>query len=119
MKTRVFVYGTLKTGLSNHGWMRGQKLLARTKTAPRYRMHDLGGYPGMVESTPGLSILGEIWEVDAPGMARLDILEGVAEGEYALAPVVLEEAWTGGEVLTYLYQRPVAGLREVGDCWQE
>ena len=119
MTTRVFVYGTLKSGLSNHGWLRGQKLLATTKTAACYRMFDLGGYPGMVESAQGLAIQGEVWEVDAAALQQLDVLEGVAEGEYALLPVKLSPDWQGGEAKTYLYQRSIAGRPEVGDCWCE
>ncbi len=119
MKTRVFVYGTLKTGLSNHGWLRGQTLLGRAVTEARYRLFDLGGYPGMVQEEDGLPIAGEVWEVDEAGLAQLDILEGVAEGEYALRPVALTGEWQGREVLGYLYLRPVAGRRDAGICWRE
>ncbi len=117
MKTRVFVYGTLKTGLSNHGWLRGQTLLGQAMTEPRYRMFDLGGYPGMVECADGLSIEGEVWEVDEAGLARLNVLEGVAEGEYALDVIALKGDWAGREVLGYLYLGPVTGKRDVGANW--
>lgn len=119
MKTRVFVYGTLKTGLSNHGWLRGQRLLGRAVTEPRYRMFDLGGYPGLVESADGLPIEGEVWEVEAAALAQLNVLEGVAEGEYALTAVALRGVWAGREVLGYLYLRSVAGRRDAGTNWLE
>lgn len=119
MSTRLFVYGTLKSGLSNHGWMRGQTFLGRAVTAPRYRMHDLGGYPGMVETGVGVPIEGEVWEVDAACLRRLDVLEGVAEGEYALTPIELDGEWQGRGVMGYLYLKPVTGRRDAGTCWEE
>ncbi len=120
MKTRVFVYGTLKTGLGNHGWLRGHAFLGRAVTEPLYRMFDLGGYPGMVAvDEGGLPIEGEVWEVDERGLRLLDKLEGVAEGEYALEPVTLHGEWNGQGVMTYLYLRPVAGRRDAGACWRE
>ena len=44
----VFVYGTLKRGMSNHRWLRGQRFVDESRTLPSYRMYDLGGYPGLV-----------------------------------------------------------------------
>lgn len=117
----VFVYGTLKRGLSNHGWMRGQTFLGEARTVPRYRMFDLGGYPGMVlaDEGEGGAIEGEVWAVDEEGLRGLDRLEGVAEGEYAFEPVQLDGAWEGKAVKGYLYLRPVKGCREVKGCWVE
>ncbi len=119
MSTRVFVYGTLKAGLSNHGWLRGQRFFGPAETQPRYRMFDLGGYPGMVECDDGIALEGEVWEVDAAGLQRLDVLEGVAEGEYELAPIAMAGTWQSEQVSGYLYRRPVAGLRDAGACWKE
>lgn len=118
-KTLVFVYGTLKRGLSNHGWMRGQTFVDEAVTEPRYRMHDLGGYPGMVEVPDGLAIEGEVWEVDEAGLQRLNVLEGVDAGEYALVPVALQPPWDQRGVLGYLYLLPVAGCRDCGTRWVE
>jgi gamma-glutamylcyclotransferase (GGCT)/AIG2-like uncharacterized protein YtfP len=112
--TRVFVYGTLKRGGENHSWIAGQQFVRTSRTKPVYRMHDLGGYPGMVRDAPGLSIEGEIWEVDAAGLARLDVLEDVAGGEYERVEIELE----GGEAAEgYLYLREVSGRRDCGACW--
>ena len=70
--TRVFVYGTLKRGGENHEWIKSQTFVASARTKPLYRMFDLGGYPGMIRSENGLSIEGEVWDVDEAGLARLD-----------------------------------------------
>ena len=119
--TLVFVYGTLKRGLSNHRWLRGQTFLGEARTVAGYRMFDLGGYPGMVlaEGEDGGAIEGDVWAVDAEGLRGLDKLEGVAEGEYAFETVRLEGKWGEEEVKGYLYLRSVKGCLEVKGRWVE
>lgn len=123
MSSLIFVYGTLKRGLSNHGWMRGQRYVAEARTQAVYRLFDLGGYPGLVPvaagEPAGCEILGEIWEVDAECRQRLDVLEGVEEGDYALVDVALQKPWDDRAVLAYVYLRPVKGRRDCGGCWME
>lgn len=122
---RIFVYGTLKRGLSNHGWMAGQQFIAEARTAPEYRMVDCGGYPGMFPvKLGGVSILGEIWEVDEAGRQKLDVLEDVEGGEYALEPVRLvdaDDAATDGvidPVYTYIYKWTVVRMPDAGVDWK-
>lgn len=120
---RIFVYGTLKRGLSNHGWMVGQQFLAEARTEPVYRMYDFGGFPGMVPvEKDGVSILGEIWEVDEAGRKKLDILEDVAGGEYALEVVQLadvpEASGMMGPIHTYVYLQSVEGMPDAGTEWK-
>ena len=116
----IFVYGTLKRGLSNHGCMAGQQFLGEAATAPLYRMVDCGGYPGMFPVTrDGRSIRGEVWSVNESGRIKLDDLEDVTQGLYALEPVTLLPPWDTGKVFTYCYRRPVTGLRDVGEEWSE
>jgi gamma-glutamylaminecyclotransferase len=120
---RIFVYGTLKRGLSNHGWMAGQQFIAEARTAPEYRMVDCGGYPGMFPvKLGGASIQGEIWEVDEAGKKKLDVLEDVEGGEYALEPVQLMDANAATDgvmdpVYTYIYKWSVVGMRNAGTEW--
>ncbi|MCB1274973.1 gamma-glutamylcyclotransferase family protein [Prosthecobacter sp.] len=111
--TRVFVYGTLKRGGENHHWLAGQRFISKACTLPRYRMFDLGGYPGLVQDDNGLAIEGEIWEVDEAGLSRLDVLEDVEGGEYERVLLDLE----GGRVEGYLYLHSVEGRRDAGACW--
>jgi gamma-glutamylaminecyclotransferase len=120
MSWKIFVYGTLKRGLSNAHWLEGQRFLAEARTEPCYRMVDCGGYPGMfaVESE-GVSIVGEIWEVDDAGKARLDVLEDVAVGLYTLEAVGLLPPHDDASIMTYLYAWSVAGKLDAGTDWQE
>ncbi|MCB1224954.1 MAG: gamma-glutamylcyclotransferase [Verrucomicrobiales bacterium] len=116
---RLFVYGTLKRGLSNFGWMGGQLFLGEGRTAELCRLVDLGGYPGMIrDAEAGYAVEGELWEVDAAALARLDLLEDVADGEYARQPVRLQGEWADTAV-AYFYQRSVVGQPEVGPRWTE
>ena len=114
MNTLIFVYGTLKRGCENHGWIADQRFITQTRTQAHYRLYDLGGYPGMILSEEGLSIEGELWEVDTEGLARLDLLEDTAGGEYERVPITLED---GTLAETYLYLRSTAGCRDCGECW--
>lgn len=117
--TLIFVYGTLKRGHDNHHWIERQRFVDVARTRPVYRMHDLGGYPGMVHAAEGegMAIEGEVWEVDPSGLARLDVLEDIDGGEYERVPVELEGAFADQRVEGYIYLRSVEGRRDVGACW--
>ncbi len=118
MKKRVFVYGTLKRGHGNHHLLAGQVFLGAASTAAAYRLCDLGGFPGMVlAGEDGVSIAGEIWEVDAPCLRRLDELEDVAGGEYERTAIHLLPPFADREVEGYLFLRSVAGSRDAGSSW--
>ncbi len=112
---RVFVYGTLKRGGENHRLLAGQRLLGEARTEPGFRLFLLDGYPGMVAAAAGgVSVEGELWEVDAACLARLDELEGTAEGLYARVPVRLLPPHAGDRAETYLYRRSVEGRADLG-----
>lgn len=118
MKTLIFVYGTLKRGGDNHGWIEQQQFVAEARTLPHYRLYDLGGYPGMVRVPQlGLSIEGEVWEVDEAGLAKLDVLEDTEGGEYERVLVPLQDAFADQHVEGYLYRRSIEDRRDVGSCW--
>jgi gamma-glutamylaminecyclotransferase len=111
----IFVYGTLKRGGANHGQMAGQQFVAEATTRAIYRLYALDEYPGMVKAAGagGRSIAGEIWKVDAAGLARLDAFEGVPEGIYAQAEVALEPPNDRPGIRTYLYLQPVTSHPEI------
>lgn len=116
--TRIFVYGTLKKGCKNHPHLADQTYVGDARTAPGYRLHDLGDYPGMVAG--GDSVTGEVWSVDAASLARLDAFEGVDEGLYRREPVKLLPPFDRETVWTYLYARDPAGRPAIAaDTWTE
>ncbi|MCA0216396.1 MAG: gamma-glutamylcyclotransferase [Actinobacteria bacterium] len=73
----LFVNGTLMRGLGLHGNLQGAEFIAEMKTAPKYRMHDIGGvHPGMYEvEKDGVAVSGELYTLP------IDVLLRVIEGE--------------------------------------
>lgn len=71
----VFVYGTLKAGASNHHWLAGALSRGRRRLIGAI-LHDLGPYPmAVLRPREPLVVHGELYDVDAAGLARLDVLE--------------------------------------------
>ena len=71
---RIFVYGSLKRGFSNHALLNRAEYLGEHVTAARYTMYDLGPYPAV--SVGGRTpISGEVFAVDRLTLAAVDKLE--------------------------------------------
>jgi gamma-glutamylcyclotransferase (GGCT)/AIG2-like uncharacterized protein YtfP len=117
MATNIFVYGTLMRGDCRHGALAGQKFLGDAKTAPRYRMYDVGTYPALVESADGLSIEGELWSVDDACLARLDDVEGVPDGLYARRPIKLQPPFEVTPAQAYFFLKSTSGMTDSGQRW--
>jgi gamma-glutamylaminecyclotransferase len=118
--TLVFVYGTLKRDGSNHHFLAKQKFLGAARTAPGFRLYDVGGFPGMVVKPDDRDgVIGEVWAVDAATLAQLDRLEGTAEGLYRRGPVPLLAPFAARDVEAYFYPHDIMGRREVGPVWRE
>jgi gamma-glutamylaminecyclotransferase len=116
--TRLFLYGTLRRGGSAHHRLAGQRFLGEARTAGGYGLFRLSGYPGLVpvpEHVEG--VVGEVWEVDAAALARLDAYEGVSEGLYRRETVPLRAPFDGAGVEAYVYARPVTGRAFLGSEW--
>ena len=116
----LFLYGTLKRGCSNHHFLAGQEFIGEARTAPGFRLYDLGGYPGMVASPDRRQgVMGEIWTVDAAALRRLDGLEGQKEGLYRRELVPLVSPFADQHIESYLYNRSVENRRAIGNVWRE
>ena len=114
--TILFVYGTLKRGLRNHRLIADQVYLGEAATEPRYRVIDLGPYPGLiVDDFDGLAVRGELWAVSECCLAELDDFEEVP------GPFIRETVAIKGrdeEVFAYFWNRPVPGGAKAGDRWR-
>ncbi|MBM3865165.1 MAG: gamma-glutamylcyclotransferase [Verrucomicrobia bacterium] len=119
MSRLLFVYGTLQRGRVNHGQLAGQRYLGPARTVPGFRLHDLGGYPGLVPhpATP-IGVTGEVWAVEAAALARLDAFEGVGEGLYRRGSVPLAAPYEGEVVEAYFPLADVSGRPVVGETWR-
>jgi gamma-glutamylcyclotransferase (GGCT)/AIG2-like uncharacterized protein YtfP len=115
--SKIFVYGTLKRGYCRASALSGQRFLGAAATAPAYRMFDCGSYPGLVESDEGLSIEGEVWEIDIECLQLLDDVEGVALNLYRRGRVKLLAPFDADHVQAYFYRRTTAGLSDCGPVW--
>ena len=73
---RLFVYGTLQRGEQNHHELRGARFLRLAQTARRYAVRHVAGFPALLPGTDEVS--GELYDVDADVVARLDVFEGEA-----------------------------------------
>lgn len=87
---RIFVYGTLRRGATNHRVLAqtGARFERVARTAPRYDVTELGPYPALVRGARAIE--GEVWAVDEHGTADLDRFEGVPE-LYVRAAIELED----------------------------
>jgi gamma-glutamylcyclotransferase (GGCT)/AIG2-like uncharacterized protein YtfP len=71
MTHRVFVYGTLKSGFSNHYLLMGCEFVGAAATVPTYKMIE-NGFPVILPDPKGKPLAGEIYIVDDDTLARLD-----------------------------------------------
>lgn len=111
----LFVYGTLKRGRRNHRLIADQEYLGEAVTRARYRVFDLGPYPGLVaDPANGLAVRGELWAVSACCLAELDDFEGVPD-LFDRRPVAV--AGREGEVFAYFWSRPLPPGAAAGDEW--
>lgn len=82
MKHLIFVYGSLKQGMSNHCILSQQRYIGTAITEENYNLYDLGHFPAVVDKSHpdfklGYSIYGELYEVDDQCLQILDEFEGV------------------------------------------
>ena len=118
MRTRLFIYGTLKRGHERAGLLSGQQFLGDAQAGPFYRMYRVDQYPGLVHDVAGVAVQGELWEVDAECLAELDRVEAVDDGLYQRQLIELADPWQNQAVEAYFYLQPVDGLVDCGTCWE-
>jgi gamma-glutamylcyclotransferase (GGCT)/AIG2-like uncharacterized protein YtfP len=116
----LFVYGTLKRGCSNHPFLVGQRFIRDARTAPGYRLYNLGAYPGLVAVAGDRDgVQGEVWSIDEACLAEIDFLEGLDQGLYRREPVPLLAPFDGEPIDTYVYALSVEGYPDLGSTWTE
>lgn len=114
--TQIFVYGTLRRGESNHGFLAGSVFLRAGRTEPRFTLVSLGEYPAMLMGGE-TAVHGEVYAVDPRTLAALDALEEHPD-LYRRQTIHLQD---GTEVWAYLLPKAQAsGCPQIpsGD-WQD
>ena len=113
-RTLLFIYGTLKTGASNHAVLADQEFIAAVNTIPGSRLYVVADYPGVVKDpTDKHGVQGELWSVDNDALARLDAFEGLPEKLYRRDRVTLASPHESTVVETYYYLRTSRGRRPI------
>jgi gamma-glutamylaminecyclotransferase len=113
--TILFVYGTLKRGQRNHRLVADQGFLGEAATKPRYRVFDLGPYPGLVvDDANGVAVLGELWAVNECCLSALDDFE---EESHTFRRELVAVAGRDGEVFAYFWNCPVPQGAASGSEW--
>ncbi|GAB3527968.1 gamma-glutamylcyclotransferase [Photobacterium alginatilyticum] len=103
---RVFVYGTLRRGQSNHSLLEQASRLGACQLMSGYLLFNLGSYPGAKRSNLSHAPLyGEVYEVDRHTMVLLDQLEEYPE---LYTRELVETKY--GAAWIYLYNPSAAGL---------
>ncbi len=112
----VFVYGSLKRGMANHGQLDGAACWGPA-TVPGFALYDLGPFPMAVAcGEPGCAIHGECFVVSAAQLERLDRFEGVPR----LYERQRHQLRSGEEVWVYVGRaQQVRHVRRLVDgCWR-
>jgi gamma-glutamylcyclotransferase (GGCT)/AIG2-like uncharacterized protein YtfP len=115
MQHTLFIYGTLMPGLRLEAQMHGARFVGPAHIAGR--LIDVGRYPGLLQG--GGQVTGEVYEVDAAHLARLDGVEGVVPGDRVASQywrevvTVLSGPLQGQRVQTYVYNCPVDGCKPI------
>jgi gamma-glutamylcyclotransferase (GGCT)/AIG2-like uncharacterized protein YtfP len=103
---KIFVYGTLMQGRSNHDYFLSTGQFHGLGVLKEYGLYEVSSYPG-IQPLTGASVIGELYEVDQETKENLDRLEG--EGSLYIATKVT--VWQGDtqvrDVLGYVYNLSV------------
>ena len=107
---KLFVYGTLKKGFYNHGWLKDSKFLCEASICG-YTLYDTGyGYPAAVEEDYSC-IAGEIYELSKEDYKYIRSMElGAGYDEIDL-----------GDFIIYTYPKErmkhLYNAKEIGKYW--
>jgi gamma-glutamylcyclotransferase (GGCT)/AIG2-like uncharacterized protein YtfP len=120
-KTKIFVYGSLLSGLYNHAYLRDQEFLGLAETKPCYTLLSLNSFPGLHEGGC-TSVKGEVYEIDETTLRGIDTLEGIDEDVPGLGLYRRELIELQGDikVLGYIYNgRENKNIRIKSGDWKQ
>ena len=111
----LFVYGSLKQGFPNFHVNQGRRLPGDFRTLQPYPLYLIGGRLPALLPAPGqgLQVQGQLFEVSAEALARMDALERVGEpGGYRreLIEVQAMDAAAPAAIAAYVYLQAQAML---------
>lgn len=92
---RVFVYGTLRRGGSNHHRMAGATWLGEAKV--RGRLYAVSWYPALRLDDTAAWVQGDVFEMDDETLAALDAFEGDEYERVSVEPVMTDARMAGDD----------------------
>lgn len=114
---KVAVYGSLRKGMHNDGFLKNAEYLGVFETSPSYNLYSLGSYPGLTKggNTP---VTMEVYEVTQSELMSINRLEGYdpsSEDNTFYDRINLRTPF--GTAFTYVYEGDVSNYTplEVGD----
>lgn len=97
----VFVYGTLKSGFSNHRFLEHQELIG-SAILGAHALYDVSpNFPGIVPSGRDFEVHGEVYSIDSDCLNRLDRLE--SNGSMYQRQELSVELSTGAALPAWVY----------------
>ncbi|WP_458413792.1 gamma-glutamylcyclotransferase family protein [Schinkia sp. CFF1] len=122
LQFKVFVYGTLLVGESNHHVAKPYLLHVEEGTIKGF-LYSLGPYPAIVLDDNGVDIKGEWLTVNQLGLERMDWLEDYQENgqNNDYERVWVKDSYTENEGFVYVYSlEKVKGLKRIeSGSWRE
>ena len=110
---KVFVYGTLMEGKTNHRRYLSKARFLGKGTVKGYSLYHLGSFPGVVHSKRVDKVKGEVYEIDHSSLEDLDVLEG--EGSLYIRE--LTNVYIGENTVTsayiYVYNHQVSEKQRI------
>lgn len=105
--SKLFVYGTLKTGRDAFHLMHNAKFIRSCTTTNEHSLYALtSGFAGMIEEDTGHPVQGELFEVE--DFKRLDSYEGISNGLFRRETIKLSD---GEECFAYIFNRSLQGAK--------
>ena len=116
----VFVYGTLRRGGANHGYLEGSRFVAEAATEGKYTLFVAPEtrIPYLTPEPHRVRITGELYGVDPATLANLDKLEGHPHEYLRVQIPVITHEGKRVEAMTYLWLHHIApgyDVVETGD----
>jgi gamma-glutamylcyclotransferase (GGCT)/AIG2-like uncharacterized protein YtfP len=117
----VFCYGTLRSGESNHAVIKGANLIESFSWTNGQLYDTRDGYPALIQNEDA-NVYGEVYEVDAQLLEKINLLEGYQEGRdhnlYERVMQKIESDRGSYEAITYIMRKPEKRFMEIpGGDW--
>jgi len=121
----VFVYGTLLRGEPNHALLADCECVIAHAEAGGLMLcvtSRHAGFPyAVLTGNRRDRVRGEVWRVDEPTLARLDVLEGVAAGHYVRVMRYVHDLQTDEALQAWMYvaaSKPQPCIRIDSGSWR-